>query len=340
MKHAFLRAAVVRRGWRDRTRNLMELIFDATSEALAQSNLPFDAIDSTVLAAHDLVDGRSLSSMVTAPAAGSYLRDETRVSDDGATALAIAAARVRAGLSRNCLVVAWGRGSEGQADLIANALFDPFFSRPLGMTELAVSAMRASSALRVFPSYAEGRTAASARRPGSPDRRPPPVAPLRPDEHAAPGDLVAATVVTEAETDVRIIGTGMSSEPYWIGDRDLLALPALQQAAARALSSAGRRIDEMAVLELDGLTLFDEALAVEAVGAAARGGGMAALVSDERVNRSGGYAGGYCAPAMGLVRTAEAVALARTAGRPALALASGSSTVAAQTQTVVLLEAA
>ena len=120
-------------------------------------------------------------------------------------------------------MVAWGRASEGQGERIANALFDPFFARPLGMTELAVSAMRASVALRTLPSYASDRGAARARRPEGPELQAVAIPPLQPGELAAPGDVVAAAVVTSDETDLRVAGTGMSSEPYWIGDRNLLA---------------------------------------------------------------------------------------------------------------------
>src|SRR4029077_12912038 len=132
---------------KDSTRNLMELIFDCSSEALSASAATIDEIDSVVISAHDLVDGRSLSSMVTPPAAGAYLRDETRVSDDGAAAVVVAAARVAAGQSENCLVAAWGRASEGDGQRISNALFDPFYAQPLGLTELTVSALRSSAAL-------------------------------------------------------------------------------------------------------------------------------------------------------------------------------------------------
>ena len=50
----------------DARRNLSELIFDTVRASVDDSGREMGEIDSVVLAAHDLVDGRSLSSMVTA----------------------------------------------------------------------------------------------------------------------------------------------------------------------------------------------------------------------------------------------------------------------------------
>ena len=92
--------------------------------------------------------------------------------------------------------------------------------------------------------------------------------------------------------------------------------------------------------------LYDEAIALEAIGLAPPGKGLEMLARDRRCNPSGGSAAGYCAPAMGLARTVEAVLqLRRNAGGNQIdaarrALATGSSIIAAQTQTAVILEAA
>jgi acetyl-CoA C-acetyltransferase len=343
----YIRAETVELSWADATRNLQELVFSAAHAALAGGGVPFAALDSVVLAAHDMVDGRSLSSMVTAPAAGAYLRDEVRLGEDGAAALAMATLRVAAGLSENCMVCAWGRASEGSPEAIAGALFDPFFARPLGMTEVAVSGLRASAALRERPRYGEARAAAAERRASAAaaDGRapaggaaPPPAWPLRAGELPRWCDIVAALVLTSEPTAVRVGGVAMSSEPYWLGDRDLLGLPALREASAQALAAAGRTVRDVALFELDGLTLFDEALALEAVGGAGRGQGMTRIAGGAPFNECGGYALGYCAPAMGLVRAGEAARRLRERG-DGVALASGGSTVAAQTQAAVVLEA-
>jgi acetyl-CoA C-acetyltransferase len=325
--------------WADPRLSLTDLIFDCVKKALADANVRAADLDAVVLGAHDVVDGRGLTSMVTAPAAATYLKDETRLGEDGATAFILGDARVRSGSVRTCLVAAWGRASEGPVDRISNALFDPFTTKPLGMTELAVSGLRATQAIAAYPSYRADRERAAASRRTAPDdasRVPSPPWPLRPAELPVWADVVSAVVLSCERSPVEVRGVGMSTEPFDIGDRDLLGLPALRQASSQALRGAGLEIGDVQVLELDGLTLFDDALALEAVGAAQSGQGMRAMADGLGVNTGGGSSAGYCAPAMGLVRIAHAYQ--RLIGEDATAaLATGSSVVAAQNQAAVVL---
>lgn len=337
----FVEGVALEIGWADAGRNLTELVFQTVRRALDDAGRAIDEVDSVVIAAHDLVDGRSLSSMVSAPAAGAYLKDEIRLGDDGAAAVSLAAARLEAGEARCSIVSAWGRASEGDPDAIARALFDPIVEGPFGLTELTVSALRAQQWLA-----RHGRNGVEADRAAAVERRhrsgqPPSTAaapwPLRGAELPHWADVAVAMVISDREAPVRVVGIGHGSEPYSPGDRDLATFPGLALAVQRALP-AGLTTDEIGVAELDGLTLFDEAIAVEASGLAPPGQGLRALAIDERINRSGGSAAGYCAPAMGLARIAEATRQLQ-ARSPCVALATGSSTVAAQTHTAVVLEA-
>lgn len=343
MQRVYLHGTAVTTTWADTDKSLQDLIFDCVTAALTDAGVSAADLDAVVLGAHDLVDGRGLTNMVTAPAAAAYLKDETRLGDDGAAAFVLGDARVRSGSARTCLVAAWGRASEGPVDRLANALFDPFTTRPLAMTEIGVSGLRATRALVEHPGYEDHRVGAAARRsvrPGAPERSSSPAWPLRTPELPVWGDVVAAVVLRDEPAAVEVLGVGMGTEPFELGDRDLLALPALRSAAAQALAEAGCAITDVEVLELDGLTLFDEALALEAVGAAAPGEGMARCANDPRLDPAGASAVGYCAPAMGLVRIARAARrLADTGsiGADGRALASGSSVVAAQTQAAVVL---
>jgi acetyl-CoA C-acetyltransferase len=338
MQRVYLHGSAVSRSWADASSSLNDLIFSTVSNALGDAGVSICDVDSVVLGAHDLTDGRSLSSMVTAPAAGAYGKDEVRLGDDGASAAVVATARIRSGGSRCSIVAAWGRASEGDPDAIANALFDPFFTRPLGLTEIAVSALRAGAALARYPGYEAWRERAAQRR--SPSRTPPgqravAALPLRSAELPIWSDVAAALVLSAEPGSVEVRGLGMSTEPYQIGDRDLLGLPALRKASRQALDAAGLAVEDIDVFELDGLTLFDEALALEAVGTAAPGTGMEAIASRADSNADGGFAAGYCAPAMGLVRICEAARQLRSAGTTALA--TGSSVVAAQSQAAITL---
>lgn len=338
VQSVFISGAATSYTWADAQSSLTDLIYDCVREAHADAGIAMSDVDAVVLAAHDLVDGRGLTSMVTAPAAGTYLKDETRLGEDAATAFIVGDARVRSGSVQRCVVATWGRASEGPVDRIANALFDPFTTMPLGMTEVAVSGLRATSALASYPAYGSAREEAARSRHVSvdPSRVPSPPWPLRRNELPVWSDVVAAVVLSSEPSDVEVVGVGMSTEPFDIGDRDLLSLPALRQASAQALSAAGVNIGDVGVLELDGLTLFDDALAVEAVGAAPRGEGMAAMANGLAVNTGGGSSAGYCAPAMGLVRIISAYRRIVAEGA-ASALATGSSVVASQNQAAVVL---
>lgn len=350
----FIEGAAMEISWGDARRNLMDLIFDTVRAAVDDAGGSFDGIDSVVLAAHDLVDGRSLSSMVTAPAAGAYLRDEIRYSDDSAGALAAGITRIESGESERTIVATWGRASEHDVDQFSRTLFDPVSTGGLGLEELHISAMNAQKWRQNGGSDADV-TRALARRADAARSNPRALAkggkrsnaswPLEEGHLPLWADMVSAVVISGKPNALKLRGLGQSSEAYWPGDREMAAAASMQQAAERALAEAGLSVSEIDLFELDGMTLYDEAIAFEAAGLVPRGGGMAALADDPRCNPSGGSLAGYCPPAMGLTRVVEVIhqlrgtAGAIQQGKPRLAMASGASLMAAQTHTVVLLEA-
>jgi hypothetical protein len=352
----YIEGAALEISFADGRRNLQELIFDTVRAAVDDSGQPMHEIDSVVLAAHDLVDGRSLSSMVTSPAAGAYLRDEIRYGDDGAGALAAAVTRLEAGHARRSIVAAWGRSSEHSPDQFSRSLFEPFRSRPLGLDEFVLSAMRAQLCLSAGDGAGPARERASLRRIDSARANPralhdggfrsAPHFPLDGADLPLWADVTAAVVLSTEPGPIRLAGVGQSSEPYNFGDRDLRTITSLKTAAERAAADAGFGAGTADVAEVDGLTLIDEALGLEAIGFAAPGEGLRTLADDGRANPSGGGASGYSPPSMGLARIVESVLQLRgTAGSVQQrsvrrAVATGGSVVAGQTQTVVLLEAA
>jgi hypothetical protein len=342
-------------GWQEADLSLGDFIYRGVRAAVADSGVDMRQIESVVLASHDLIDGRSLSSMVTAPPAGAYLRDEIRLSEDGLAALSLAAARIEAGEVDYSIVAAWGRSSEGDYRHVSRASMDPGFTQPFGVDELLVSAMRMTAWLQRHPGGASGRAAASAARSESARRNDRAIGratrpfelsfPLQPGEGPALADVVVAVILGRAPTGIRIAGIGHGTDQPAIGDRDLPALRSLRDAASIAAASAGIAGDAFDLYELDGMTLGDEAMALEAVGLAPAGGGLAVRGGDARANPSGGSAAAWAYPVNGLLRFAEACHQLRgTAGAvqlaasPRTALVSGFSSVAAQTATAVALE--
>src|ERR1700759_1674190 len=233
----------------DARRNLSELIFDTVRASVDDSGREMGEIDSVVLSPHDLVDGPSLSSMVSAPAAGAYLRDEIRFSDDGAAAFAAAMTRLEAGDNRRSIVAAWGRSSEHDPDAFSRALFDPYMTRPLGLDEFVLSAMRA----QLYLASDEVRAAherAVARRRDAAARNPralkaggftsAPHFPLVSADMPRWADITVSMVLSTEPTAIRVTGMGQSSEPYLFGDRPLRSIRSLSEAADQALAEAGK----------------------------------------------------------------------------------------------------
>jgi hypothetical protein len=351
----YVQGFAVHVGWEEPELSLGDFIYRGVKAALADAQVDIAEIESVVLASHDLVDGRSLSSMVTAPPAGAYLRDEIRLSEDGLAALSLAAARIEAEETEYSIVAAWGRSSEGDHRQISRRSFDPGFVQPFGMDEMLASAMRMTAWLQRHPEAAADRPAAAARRAESASRneraigrptRPQVLSfPLQPGDGPAVADLVVAVILGRRPTALRITGIGHGTDASAFGDRDVAGLRALRDAAAVATKAAGLDADRFDIYELDGMTLGDEAMALEAAGVAPAGRGLAVLGQDPRTNPSGGSAAAWAFPVNGLMRFAEACHQLRgtagpvqLAGSPRTALVSGFSSVAAQAATAVALE--
>lgn len=347
--NAYIQGAALQVGWADSRSNLMEMIFSAVSAALQDSRVELGEIDSVVLSAHDLIDGRGLSSMVTAPAAGSYLRDEIRLAEDGLAAMSLAAARVESNETEYSIVAAWGRASEGDPQHVSRSAFDPFFVQPLGVDELMLSSLRFSGWASRYGLAAESRARARraraerARRnqwalPNGP--RVSVNAPLMEAEAPRQADIAVAMIIGRRESPVRISGVGHSSEASQIGDRDLVEMRALKDAVSRAQHDAGIGLDDVGLWELAGLTLSDEAIALEAIGLSAPGRGFDTYADAMAINVSGGPEAGWCFPTQGLVNAFHAWSALKSGGGPRRALATGYSPAAGQVAHAAVLEAA
>lgn len=356
MNHpSFVHGVAVSVSWQITSASLTDLIFRATTAALKDSNIDLARVDSIVLSAHDLVDGRSLSSMVTAPAAGAYLRDEIRLAEDGLAAMSLASARIAAGETEFSVIAAWGRASEGNYSHTSRFAFDPFLIQPFGVDEFAVSAWRLSAWIGEHGERLEARqrahTARAARAARNPravcaDVRPTVNHPMLASEAPRFADIVVAAVIGRPESGVRIAGVGHSSEASMIGDRNLTRMQALREAVARARTE-GRESAGVDVYQLAGPTLADEAMALEAVQLAPAGEGFDAYAALANVNPSGGSESGWCFPTSGLLNFAECyLQLSGRAGGVQLrgplrrALATGLSPMGGQVAHAIVLEAA
>lgn len=353
-------------------RTLEELIFDAATSALADAGLAWRDLDSVVLGASDLVDGRVISSMVTSGSAGGYMKDLLNVASGGEHALVLAHLQILSGLCATSLVISWSKCSEAPIALVDRLSLDPFYYRHVGVTGLVAAALQAS-AYRLRYDVSEEAAARvvvknrlhGARNPHAERRKPvtmnevlasPLVAwPLKELETPPLSDGVCALVLASGQRTrslrrpaAWLLGVGWASDTYWREPEALVALLPLRAAAHRAYAMAGigAAPPRNAVAEIHDVTPYHELMAYEGLGFCRAGEGQH-LVGDPglAVNPSGGVLSANPYFASGLVRVAEAAlqvmgrADAHQVPGTTVALAHASGGLGGQLHTVVVLGA-
>ncbi len=316
-----------------------EASFEAATRALEDAGIERGDLDNIVLAGYDLAVGRTISNMYTAPAAGGYLKDEIRVSDDGLYALALALMRVRAGFDIT-MVLAYGICSEAPMEYISNLICDPFYYRPIGLCGVSSHALQASAYInrygidrrdadRVIKKNRSNaiknpnamiRSEAPARQLASPKYL---SWPLREVDVAPKGDATVALIIASETTATRlcdnpvwVTGIGWNNDTYYMGDKDLTRLNSTHFAAGRAYAMAGVKdpVGTLDLAEIYDVTSYQELMLYEALGFCGRGEGPALAKSrttsrkgDLPVNTSGGSLSGDPVGASGLAKVAEIV---------------------------------
>jgi acetyl-CoA C-acetyltransferase len=321
---------------------LTDMIFETSKKALEDAKLKINDIESVTLAAHDMVDGRAITSMLTAPPAGAYLKDEIRVTEDGAFAVALACLRILTGDFATSLVVSWSKCSECANDTmhkVANLSYDPFFYRPFALndvTSYAIQAQRymykyniteAQAAQVVVKNRANGLKNELAHLQAKVNvddvmRSKAVSYPLKALDLPPWSDGTCALVLANDAVAKKskgpcacITGFGWASDTYYSGDKDLAHLESLSLAANQAYKMAGisNPSKDIDVAEIHDITSFHELMAYEALGFCPEGmgdkyleSGATAINGDLPVNPSGGCLSSNPYTAVGLIRVAEA----------------------------------
>lgn len=317
---------------------LEDLIFQTCAAALEDAGLTRDGVDSVVIAASDHVDGRCISSMLTANAAGAYLNDEIKTADEGSFALVVAALRLLTGHFRTSLVASWSKPSESPYAVGQNLMADPFYHRPFGLNHIVASAMMASAYRDRFNASDDVAAHVAVKNRSHGRNNPlldgvravqlnevlesPHIAyPLRKMEVAPEADGACALVLTTEETardmDIRPVylrGMGWATEPYYLGERELWHFSALELASRRAYEQAGIRnpLGDLDLAEICDVTAYHELMACEALGFCEPGSagelarsGVTTMGGKLPVNASGGCLSAYPVFSAGLTRIAE-----------------------------------
>ncbi len=361
---------------RNQRQSTAELIYEVSKEALRAANLCREEIDTVVVASCDILDGISISNAYSVDPSGAFLKDETKVEEDGAFAALYAYLRLRSGTFETALVVAWGKGSEASLPLYTGLIFEPFYQRPLGLEAISAFALQARAYMDRFGVTEEQAAQVAVKNYDNACRNPFAQRKIRIGVHdvlsstmlASPIKSLDAPPVTDGacaivmatekraqercERPVWILGVGSATDTYHLGYRDLTELASLHVAAHQAYRIAGidNPLVHIHVAEVSELFSFQELMIYEALGFCGPGEGASFLQDGHPylhgslpVNTSGGCLGANPTPATGLVRLAEAyLQLSGQAGRrqvegAELALAHGSSGICHQANVVFIL---
>lgn len=282
--------------------------FLAAKKAIEDASIERGEIDSFVLGGYDnLGVGRTISNMYTAPAAGAYLRHETRVADDAAFALALAFMRVKSGLSDLCMVLGFGKSSETPIELVELQSLDPFFLRPFNLSLQMSFAMQSFCYRKKYGVKEERIAECIAKDTENGSKNPKAflrskvsvedvlnsrmaIYPLRELEIARWCDGSVALILASEKIAKRICdrsvwikGIGWSNSGYYF--EKLETLPATKYAAEMAFKMAGVERKEIESVEVMDLVSDHQPMILEALGFAEEGKG---IETNLEVNRSGG----------------------------------------------------
>jgi acetyl-CoA C-acetyltransferase len=280
-----------------------EMVFEATSMALADAGIDKDDVDNVVSISSDFWDGRTISSMAICDAANSFGKDITTVEGDGTFGALYGMMRILSGSFGITIVCAHHKGSESSMNGITNCSFDPLVERRLGLDAVSSAALQARRYMNKYGLKEEQFALVSVKNHGNAMRNPLSLLPMEITVNdvmnsrkvADPLKLLdcspvtdgACTLILAAERQAKKMttnkkrvwmkGVGHCTDAFRLGDRDLADTRALKKAAKRAYDMAGiddprKEIDlaevydafsYMEPLWLEGLGICDDGMGCE-----------------------------------------------------------------------------
>lgn len=318
--------------------HLTQMIYETVKAALENAGLEHGQIDTVVSASCDVLDGISIGNCFTCESMGAFLKEETRVEDDGIFAAIYAMMRVMAGHFQTALVLAYSKGSQVPGYYYSGLSCDPFYQRPLGLEGHALAALQFEMYMQKYGVSEADAAGVSAKSRRNGERNPHALL----QEELTPRQVLASpyrcTPLREAmiypETDgacalvlgteqaalksrnpvAWIEGAGYCTDSYYPGYRDLSEIASAEQAARKAYQAAGIRdpLAELDVVEMSSCYAHQELMLTEALGFCSKGEGRN-LVNESVTDRGGSLpvnpsGGPLCANPIigtGLIRLAE-----------------------------------
>ena len=318
-------------------RSPSELVLEVVNKALEHACVEHKDVDFVVQSSDDIVDGRSISNVWTTESSGAFLKEESKVEEDGAFAAIYALSKILSGFARIAVVVAYGKISESSLQEYSSSICEPFYLRPLGVEMFTLGALQCSLFLKknflkeedlayiVVKSRRNGvqNQFATLKRPITLDEvleseyvfRP-----LRETMIPTAADGAAAIVMASEDVALRspskvwIEGVGFSQGHYYPGYQDISRITSMRKAAQQAYKTSAiknpkREID---FIEISEIFPHVELMALEelGIGTAKR---LAKFVREGAfakngrfpINPSGGLLCSYIVMAAGLIRMIE-----------------------------------
>lgn len=326
-----------------------DMVFEAVNKALEDAGMTIKDIDNIVIGCNDFWDGRTISSMAVGDASGAWDKNVSCVEGDGTFVAFYGMTRVLSGSYRTTLVTAHSKGSESVSSLITNAMFDPIYTRSLGLDAITSSALQARRYMDTYGITEEQCAKVSVKNHRNAKNNPHAQLPmdisvddvLNSRTLADPIKLLDASPITDGASaiiladektakrfsnrPVWVKGVGFCADAYHLGDRDLAECHSLETAARTAYRMAGIEdpFKGIGVAEVYDAFSYQELMWYEGLGFCEKGGGGKLMDSGKTemsgslpVNPSGGCLSAHAVIAAGLIRMAEATLQVRgEAGR-------------------------
>jgi acetyl-CoA C-acetyltransferase len=320
-------------------KNVEDMIYETVRGLLDKTGLDIRDVGTVIGAGDDVLDGRSISNVFTADYAGAFLKEESKVEDDGAFAAAYAFMRIAAGAFDTALVYGYSKASDSSPQHYSGMIADPFYLRPLGIEAITSAAIQAQC---YFNSYditeEQAAMVAVKNRKNALDNphaqvkgnfsvedvmnSPVLASPIKRLDSSPSTDGCCAVLLASESAVKRlnlspawIAGLGFCTDAYYPGHRDLSQTRSARAAAERAYKMAAITDPrtEISIAELHETFSYQELMLYEALGFCEPGKGGRMIESGVTeaggklpVNLSGGALSANPIFASGLIRLAEA----------------------------------
>jgi acetyl-CoA C-acetyltransferase len=338
-KIAIIGIGMTKQERRKNAETFSDMVFEAVTKALNDAEMTIKDIDNIVTGCNDFWDGRTISSMAVGDASGAWDKNISCVEGDGTFVALYGLTRILSGSYRTTLITAHSKGSESISSLITNAMFDPIYTRPLGLDAITSSALQARRYMDQYGITEEQCARVSVKNHKNAKNNPYAQLPmdisvedvLRSRILSSPIKLLDASPISDgacaiilaneeiakrfSKHPVWIKGVGCCADAYHLGDRDLSESKSLVKASKTAYQMAGIQnpMKEIHVAELYDAFTYQELMWTEGLGFCNKGDGGKLLEKGETemdgsipVNPSGGCLSAHAVITAGLIRIAEA----------------------------------